>query len=115
MQQEELKMQGNSIKFKGLFCALLLLLTFSGASFANSQSNTSNFEQKTIQQSAARININQATAEQLSSLPGIGPAKSEAIIKTREQQGNFTSTRDLKNVKGIGEKTAVRLEPLISF
>jgi len=61
------------------------------------------------------ININQATTEQLNSLPGIGPAKAEAIITAREQKGSFTSTADLQKVKGIGKKTAARLEPLISF
>lgn len=108
-------MQGNSIKFKGLICALLLLLAFSGVSFAASQPTPDSQEQKTLQQSAARININQATAEQLSSLPGIGPAKAEAIITARKQQGNFTNSADLQAVKGIGKKTAARLEPLISF
>lgn len=108
-------MQGNSIKFKGLICALLLLITFSGATYANNQTTIGNQEQKTLQQSAARININQATAEQLSSLPGIGPAKAKAIIAAREQQGNFTNSADLQAVKGIGKKTAARLDPLISF
>jgi len=108
-------MQGNSIKFKGLIYVLLLLITVSSVSFANSPSTTTSQEQKNIQQSAARININQATAEQLSSLPGIGPAKAEAIIAAREQKGGFTNTADLQTVKGIGKKTAARLEPLISF
>ncbi|GLR62693.1 ComEA family DNA-binding protein [Marinospirillum insulare] len=108
-------MQGNSIKFKGLLCALLLLITFSGSGLASGQATSASQEQATIQQSAARININQATAEQLSSLPGIGPAKAEAIILTREKQGRFTSTQELQAVKGIGEKTAAKLKPLISF
>lgn len=108
-------MQGNSIKLRSIFIALFLLLTFSSTGFASNEAKTSQAKQPAIQQSAARININQATKEQLSSLPGIGPSKADAIIAAREQQGGFTSTTDLQSVKGIGEKTAARLEPLISF
>lgn len=109
-------MQGNSIKLKGLTLALFLLLAISSTSFANSQTMTQpTGNLQTIQQAAERININQASAEQLSSLPGIGPSKAEAIIALRETKGRFTSTSDLQNVKGIGKKTAARLEPLISF
>lgn len=113
-------MQGNSIKLKGLFCALFLLLTFSEVSFANEQANTVQAntvkEQQTkVQQSASRININKASVEQLSSLPGIGPLKAKAIILVREEKGSFTNLTDLQAVSGIGEKTTARLEPLISF
>lgn len=106
-------MQGNSTKLSSLFFALLLLLAFSSTGLASSTTATD--QQQSVQQSAERININQASAEQLSSLPGIGPAKAEAIIAAREQNGGFTSTTDLQAVKGIGAKTVARLEPLISF
>lgn len=68
-----------------------------------------------VQQAASRINVNQASAEQLSTLPGIGPFKAEAIIAAREQKGGFSSVADLQVVKGIGEKTIARLEHLVSF
>lgn len=111
-----MKMQGNTIKLKGLVFALFLLLAFSTSSFASNQATThSTGNQQKVEQSAERININQATAEQLSSLPGIGPSKAEAIIKAREQNGGFANSNELQTVKGIGEKTVARLEPLISF
>ncbi|HKM14990.1 MAG TPA: ComEA family DNA-binding protein [Marinospirillum sp.] len=108
-------MQGNSIKSISGFFALFLLLSFSGLGLANEPANLAKIEQPTLQQSVSRINVNKASAEQLSTLPGIGPFKAKAIIDAREQKGGFTSLADLQIVKGIGEKTTARLEHLVSF
>lgn len=51
------------------------------------------------------IDLNRATREQLESLPGIGPARSEAIIAHREAEGPFAVPGDLRGVPGIGEST----------
>lgn len=53
---------------------------------------------------AGKLDVNQATAEQLDTLKGIGPAKAQAIIADREQNGPFQSVEDLLRVKGIGNK-----------
>lgn len=53
----------------------------------------------------AAVNLNTATEQELQTLPGIGPAKAKAIIDYRTTKGNFKTIEDLKNVKGIGEKT----------
>ena len=60
------------------------------------------------------VNINNSDATVLSTLPGIGAAKAEAIIAHREQSGPFKEKQDLMKVSGIGQKTYEKLEPLIS-
>ncbi|MFQ3542707.1 ComEA family DNA-binding protein [Halobacillus rhizosphaerae] len=52
-----------------------------------------------------KLRINQATAEEIESLQGIGPSKAAAIVQYREEEGPFKSKEDLLNVGGIGEKT----------
>ncbi|HAB33572.1 MAG TPA: competence protein ComEA [Exiguobacterium sp.] len=58
------------------------------------------------------IDLNAATAEQLMEVPGIGPAKAEAILAYREEKGGFATYESLGDVKGFGEKT---LESLKSY
>ena len=50
-----------------------------------------------------KINIKTANSAELDSLSGIGPSKAEAIIKYREENGNFKTIEEIKNVTGIGE------------
>ncbi len=50
-----------------------------------------------------RIDVNTATAEELETLSGIGPALAEAIIEYREEHGPFESADGLLEVSGIGE------------
>jgi competence protein ComEA len=59
------------------------------------------------------IDVNRATAEELQTLPGIGPAIARRIIDWREQNGRFRAAADLEKVPGIGPKLRERLEPLI--
>jgi len=60
-----------------------------------------------------KVDLNTATAEQLGTLPGIGPSKSKEIIKYREKNAGFSSIEDLRNVKGIGPKIFEKLRPHI--
>lgn len=62
----------------------------------------------------ATVNINKATSEELQTISGIGPAKAEAIIQYREENGSFEKTEDITNVSGIGEKTFEKLKEKIS-
>jgi competence protein ComEA len=48
------------------------------------------------------IDLNTATAEQLDSLPGVGPATAKAIVDHRTKNGPFRSVDDLLDVRGIG-------------
>ena len=59
------------------------------------------------------IDLNRATADQLETLPGIGPKRAQDIINYR-QQHPFTSVEDLDNVRGVGPKTLETLRPLVT-
>ena len=61
------------------------------------------------------VNINTATAEELTILNGIGEKKAQLIVEYREQNGLFMAKEDLMNISGIGEKTFDSLEPYITI
>lgn len=62
------------------------------------------------------LNINTATAEELSSkLKGIGKAKAAAILEWREINGKFQSLEDVDEVKGIGPAILEKNKALIRF
>jgi competence protein ComEA len=60
------------------------------------------------------VDLNTANAEQLDTLPGVGPATAAAIIAHREQHGPFTSVDQLLDVRGIGEAKLEQLRDLVS-
>ena len=64
---------------------------------------------------SALININAATAAELAKhLPGIGPAKSRAIVEYRHRNGPFVTIDELEKVKGIGPATMNKLRRLLT-
>lgn len=62
----------------------------------------------------AKVNLNTATAEQLDTLPGVGPVTAQAILDWREENGRFGSVDDLLDVKGIGDATLAELRDHVS-
>ncbi|WP_319586797.1 ComEA family DNA-binding protein [uncultured Desulfobulbus sp.] len=77
---------------KKLYLTLILILFFATAAFA-------------------KVNINTATVDELTTLNGIGKAKAEAIVAYRSTNGNFTTVADLTKVKGIGDKIIEKIKP----
>jgi competence protein ComEA len=64
--------------------------------------------------SVAKVNLNTATAEQLDTLPGIGPSTATKIVADREANGPYASPDDLGRVSGIGPKKLEGLKDLVS-
>ena len=88
-----------------------LVITLGGAAHTAAQDTPA---RATTAVAGAPVNLNSATAAQLEALPGIGRATAERIIEYRQKNGNFKKPEDLMNVRGIGEKSFLKLKPLIT-
>ena len=63
---------------------------------------------------AGSINLNTASQAQLETLPGVGAAAAKRILEYRQKSGGFKKIEELMNVKGIGEKSFLKLKPYIT-
>jgi competence protein ComEA len=62
-----------------------------------------------------RVNVNQADAEALTALPGIGPVLAQRIVDFRSANGPFGELNDLAEVTGIGPKILAGLADSVAF
>ncbi|MFC8006456.1 helix-hairpin-helix domain-containing protein [Streptomyces olivaceus] len=62
---------------------------------------------------AAPVSLNTGTADQLETLPGVGPVLAQHIIDYRTQHGGFRSVDELREVNGIGERRFADLRDLV--
>ena len=90
---------------------IILILAFLFSCIFLMRDQIANSTQLTPQQSSNSakilnpININTATAQELTLLPGIGEATAQSIVSYRQEQGLFESINDLSDVPGIGPET----------
>ena len=76
-------------------------------------SDTGSGSGDTTSDSTGRVNINTATLEELTTLPGIGDTRARAIIDYREQNGAFGNIEDIMKVTGIKEKSFSKIKDSI--
>jgi competence protein ComEA len=99
-------MEGNVMKQYLLLLALMFVVGSAGMSPAAVSAAENPAAKVTIE----TIHLNQATAEQLQTLPGVGPALSERIVSYRDKHGPFRSVDQLAEVNGIGEAKLAKLK-----
>jgi len=98
-----------------MFALVILAATLiSGPSTAWAQAAKSGASSKARATAANPVNLNSASAAQLQTLPGIGASTAQRIVEYRQKNGNFKKIEELMNVKGIGEKSFLKLRPLIT-
>jgi competence protein ComEA len=94
-----------------------IVLALGVTTFVAAQEATRPAAARTTSMSAsagAPINLNTATVAQLETIPGIGKATAERILEYRQKNGGFKKVEDLMNVRGIGEKSFLKMKPLIT-
>lgn len=65
-------------------------------------------------QEIAVVDINNATVEELISVPGIGQVVAQRIVEFREKNGPYKTVDDLLKVQGIGEKSLAKIRDRVS-
>jgi competence protein ComEA len=94
---------------------LVALAAFAAAPAVAQQTTTPARAAKSAPAPTAPINLNTANQAQLEALPGIGPKVAQRILEFRQKNGAFKKLEDLMNVKGIGEKSFLKLKPHITI
>jgi len=81
----------------------------------SSRTNLSASAQPSATENALFVDVNSAGVEELQTIPGIGPVLAQRIIDYRTRIGAFGHINELKEVKGIGEKTFEKIKPYVSL
>ena len=92
-----------------LYATLIVCLMVGLPPHAAAQGRTA-----TTKDQPAIVNLNTASSAQIEALPGVGASTAKRIIEYRDKNGGFKKIEELMNVKGIGEKSFLKLKPLIT-
>jgi len=88
-------------RLKSIFALSFVLMLISSTGFTT--------------ETSSKVNINKATIQELTQLPGIGESTAKNIVAYREKVGGFKTIDEIKNVKGIGAKKFERIKDLITI
>jgi competence protein ComEA len=97
-----------------LIAAIFGIAVSASAASAQNRATTPKAAATATATATAPVNLNTATAEQLATIPGVGPRMAERIIDYRQKNGGFKKLEDLMNVSGVGEKSFLKMKPLIT-
>ena len=97
-----------------MLMVVLLILGLGVAAQAEQASSRGTAAARASASPSSPVNLNTATVAQLETLPGIGKSTAERILEYREKSGGFKKIEDLMNVRGIGEKSFIKLKPLVT-
>ena len=93
---------------------VIALLVVLGLGVATGAAQESSRRSPATASASAPINLNTASVAQLETLPGIGKSTAERILEYRQKNGWFKKIEDLMNVRGVGEKSFLKLKPLVT-
>ena len=91
----------------GLACLLIALCAMPGYAYSAAPRDDA------AARDVAPVDINKATAEVLTSIPGVGQATAQRIVDWRGENGPFRRVEDLMKIKGIGEKSFAKIRPYV--
>ena len=97
-----------------MMTAIVLVLGLVATTASAQEAARPSTKAATSSSSGTPINLNTATVAQLETLPGIGKSTAERILEYRQKNGGFRKVEDLMNVRGIGEKSFLKMKALIT-
>jgi len=101
----------NAVRLAAILIAVFFTMNF--LTLAQAQSPKAPAPAK--EAGGAKVNVNQATVEQLMTISGIGPVMAKRIVDFRDKNGPFKKVEDLLAVQGIGEKNLERFKNQIAL